>query len=261
VSAFSIKESPDDGGASCQSNTNPSLIFITVSINQKQMRAMLDSGATRTFISRTALNQTKYNRYTTTHDHYLMADGQTKFEVIGTTNLSIRVNNLETTIQAYVVKSLCAECILGMDYINKYKVNIETSQRTIQVRNGNDSTRVQMENDVETKRFPLRLINSIRFAPYQETTIKIDAPISTGQVLFQPSYHILHHKMLVSPHCLVSIDHYTTDITVYNPTASTCHLQAGIIMGTATSLSSAIQISTIFDETTKKKLMTIKLIL
>ena len=53
-----------------------------------------------------------------------MADGHTTFEVIGTVRIFIELNHTKTNIIVGVVDSLCTDCILGMDYINKYKVNL-----------------------------------------------------------------------------------------------------------------------------------------
>ncbi|CAF4970280.1 unnamed protein product, partial [Rotaria socialis] len=46
-----------------------------------------------------------------------MADGLTSFIVTGTVTLNIFIGDILTSILAYVTKNLCADLILGMDYL------------------------------------------------------------------------------------------------------------------------------------------------
>ena len=43
------------------------------------------------------------------------------------------MNAVYTSIRALIVKNLCVNCILGMDYIIKYKLSINTVNRTISI--------------------------------------------------------------------------------------------------------------------------------
>jgi hypothetical protein len=60
-----------------------------------------------------------------------MADGSSTFEIIGTVKIFIQINGLNTSIVVGVVKSLCVDCLLGMDYINKYQVNLNNKRKQI----------------------------------------------------------------------------------------------------------------------------------
>ncbi|CAF3046420.1 unnamed protein product, partial [Rotaria sp. Silwood2] len=97
------------------------------------MRIMFDSGSTHSFINRIALKRTQHLPIHFNQQHYVMADGHTTFEVIGTVRIFIELNYIKTNIIVGVVNSLCTDCILGMDYINKYKVNLNNKQKQVQV--------------------------------------------------------------------------------------------------------------------------------
>ncbi|CAF4952612.1 unnamed protein product, partial [Rotaria magnacalcarata] len=48
-----------------------------------------------------------------------MADGSSTFNILGTTEIFIEFEKSCTSIIAGVVDTLCVDCLLGMDYINK----------------------------------------------------------------------------------------------------------------------------------------------
>ncbi|CAF5074189.1 unnamed protein product, partial [Rotaria magnacalcarata] len=88
------------------------------------MKIIFDSGSTKSFINQIALKRTQHLPIHFNKQHYIMADGCTTFEVIGTIRIFIELNYIKTNIIVGVVNSLCINCILGMDYITKYKVII-----------------------------------------------------------------------------------------------------------------------------------------
>ena len=124
------------------------------------MKVMFDSGATRSFIKKTALKRTKHLPIKFNQQHYLMADGYTKFEVVGLVKIFIELNQMRTSIVVGVVNKLSADCILGMDYINKYKVNLNNKEKQVQIYASNDKTIIPMADstyispvfDVKTKK-------------------------------------------------------------------------------------------------------------
>ena len=125
---FSREGPLNDGNVSSIFSNNPSPIFIFSNVNQVSMKIMFDSGATTSFISKAALKRTKHLPINTNPQRYLMADGYTSFEAIGFVKIFIEFGGIKTSILVGVVSSLCTDCILGMDYINKYKVNLNSKR-------------------------------------------------------------------------------------------------------------------------------------
>ncbi len=90
---FSIKESPNDGGDSCTLTEKPSPIFIFAKVNHFPMNVMFDSGATTSLINKTTLTSTHHLPIKLKKINYMMADGHTTMEIIGTVNIFIELNN------------------------------------------------------------------------------------------------------------------------------------------------------------------------
>ena len=67
--------------------------------------------------------------------HVFVADGFTSIMIYGEVKLNIILGDMPTSINAFIVKDLCASCILGMDFINRYKLIINMRERTVSVYN------------------------------------------------------------------------------------------------------------------------------
>ena len=105
---------------------------------------MFYSGSTKSFIQKAALIHT-HQLTIRLHKHkYTLADGHTTMEVTGTVKIFIHLHHLKTTVIADVVDSLCTDCILGMDYINKYKVDLDNKQKIVQIFSVNDTVIMPM---------------------------------------------------------------------------------------------------------------------
>jgi hypothetical protein len=217
------------------------------------MQVMFDSGSTRSFIKKTALDRTLHIPIQLNRQVYLLANGYTTFEVMGTVKIFIEFNKMKTSIVVGVVNSLCTDCLLGMDYINKYKVNLNNKHKQIHVYKDNKTTLIPMEVEVDDNTILCRLISPTYLYPYQEKRIKIRTKISLGQMLFTPSDYFIHQRGLVIPHSLISFTNYTAWISVYNPTNKVQYLQQNVVVGSITPFSSQMHVSTIFDLQTKER--------
>ena len=109
-------EASVDGVASKNLYENPStlftsLLYLNVLVNNKHMKAMIDTGANQTFIAFQALS-TSHNRQfiDKKQKSASLADGQTSISILGTLDLHIVIGDMPTSIRAYVVKDLCTEC-------------------------------------------------------------------------------------------------------------------------------------------------------
>ncbi|CAF4180887.1 unnamed protein product [Rotaria sordida] len=113
---------------------------------------MMDTGANRFFISIKALDPS-------------YADGYTSLSVFGTMNLFIMMGDMSTSIKALFVKELCANCILGMDFIHKYKLFINTEEQIVSI--SDNYKRITLKFDINKGdiRYPARLINNVRIPP------------------------------------------------------------------------------------------------
>lgn len=98
------------------------------------MRLLIDTGATTTFISEHSLR--RISHYTLLHktsSSFILADGTAPFYTSGVVQLTITFANHSTTITAHIASNLCADLILGMDYINKYNLSIDVKQQVVSI--------------------------------------------------------------------------------------------------------------------------------
>ncbi|CAF4726443.1 unnamed protein product, partial [Rotaria sp. Silwood2] len=160
---------------------------------------MFDSGSTTSFINKAVLTRTRHLPINYNKHYYLMVDGHTTFEVI-----------------VGIVDSLCTDCILGMDYINKYKVNLNNKQKQVQVHTPFQTIRIPMENQSTKFRIISRLLKSEYLYPYQEKRLQIISQVSSGKLSFSPAYHVTKSRGLIISDSLIFMKNHTAWISVYN---------------------------------------------
>ena len=120
-----------------------------------------------------------------------MADGHTTIEVIGTVKIFIELNNIKTDIEIGIVDSLCADCMLGMDYMNKYKVTLNNYLKQAQINTSAGPTTLPMvQYSIKTTKALCRSLQFVHLIPYQERRIKLISQVSSGQFLFTHTYRI-----------------------------------------------------------------------
>jgi hypothetical protein len=214
---------------------------------------MFDSGSSRSFVKKAFLDQISHLPIQSQKQQYLMADGSTTFQVIGLVRVFIEISQVQTSIVVGVVNSLCVDCILGMDYINKYQVNLNNKRKQVQIHTYHRTIITSMEDPVDDINIICRLNHQISIYPYQEKRIKITLQVSSGQMLFSPVDSIFQEKGLISPNSLITVKHHIAWISIYNSTGRIHYLHRNVIVGMATPLTSTTSISTIFDSQTKEK--------
>ncbi|CAF3867861.1 unnamed protein product [Rotaria sordida] len=116
-----------------------------------------------------------------------MADDCITFEVISVVKIFIELNQIKTKIVVNVVNSLYTDCILEMDFINKYQVNLNNKQEQVQVYTSTDYIMLPMGAQVDNIRIVCRLANFLYLNPYQERQIKNLSQVSSGKILYSNS--------------------------------------------------------------------------
>ncbi len=212
---------------------------------------MFDSGSARSFIKKSTLTRTSHLPINYKNSRpYFLADGNTTFQVIGTVKIFIEVNQLQTSMVVSVVESLCVDCILGMDYIDKYQVNLLYKHKQVQIHAYSKQVNVSMENQIDDVSILCRVLNPVYINPYQERRVKIVLEVSSGQILFIPTANLIQQQGLISSQSLITVNNHVAWISVYNSTEMIQRLRRDFIIGIATPFQSLDFISTIFDSQT-----------
>ena len=228
-------ETSTDGDVSLPSS-NPSLSFIVAVLNNHPVRILIDTGASCSFIRASTLKLCRVPMTGTNRKTFWLADGTTSFTTIGTAQLDVRINKISTKISALVVRHLSCECILGVDWQIKHRVDVCHSAHVIRIHdeNGRCLTSRRMNQNMSSAQFPVKLIAPICLQPYQECLVQASVPISSSPaVLFLPRPQLQQNKTVRTPDAVLSVDHYVTSLTIYNDSDSTCHLATGTLLGKA----------------------------
>ena len=194
-----------------------SLLYLNVLVNNKHMKAMIDTGANRTFISFQALS-TSHNRQFIDKKQKIasLANGQTSISILGTLDLHIVIGDMPTSIRAYVVKDLCAECILGMNFISKYKALINADARVVSI--CDNGKRVTLEFDVNQHetRCPARTLRYTHIPQRRTVSIPVNMGISSAKVLFRPFYQLARRSPMILLNNIANVNQQKSHISIYN---------------------------------------------
>ena len=162
---FSVTESSQDGVDSRPAILSPpksSLIFIYALVNKHKLKILIDTGATKTFINNRALHFiVPRDAILKQSQSFLLADGVASFHILGLFRLSIEFNSFGTTITVHVGQELCADMIIGMDFINKYNMNIDVKNQIVTLDSNNQRIVVLIVRPINFIKLPVISSDSV----------------------------------------------------------------------------------------------------
>ena len=239
-----------DGDAPTYSLRNPSPIFIVAKVNPVPTKIMFDSGSSKSFIKKSVLDQLHHLPIQFGKQSYLMADGHSTFNIRGTVKIFIDLDNVQTGITVGIVDNLCVDCLLGMNYINKYYVNLDNKEKPVYIHAPDVIVSLPMETTTEAFTLPCRATRFTYIHPQEEKQIQLACEIPSGHMLFSPTGN-LKNKGLVTTHAIIPVVNYTAIVFVYNSTMKRQQLDYQEIIGEMTPYCPTAFVSTIFDSQTK----------
>ena len=199
------------------------------------MKLMIDTGANKSFISMKVLKFTQEKQFVNRkYRRAYLADDSTSIAVYGEMKLNISLGEMQTSISAAVVGELCADCILGLDFINKYKLIINAGEQTVSIKDNDKQVTLKINGNDNDVRFPARLINHIRIPPKNTVSVPVSVRFSSANVSFCPSFRLQQRTSLCMLNSMLAINDHTSFISIHNPTTRPHTLSRGIILGTTT---------------------------
>jgi hypothetical protein len=236
VSPKRLKEGRD--GRPSLTAINPSLIIIPTMINNTLVHAMVDTGATHSLITRSTLSRFSHppiqKTSTTTA---VLGDATTTIFVHGFVRLCIYINHIPTYVSVFVVDSLGADFILGMDWCRNNDVMLRVRQQQLRVQHPRYG--ITTVPFLDTVSIPIRLAHSIRLAPHHEHIVSLITPLSAAShVSYTPDQVLCHKKNLVIPEAVLKINRFHTYMLIYNSATTPCTLYKNTVLGTITCFSS-----------------------
>ena len=108
---------------------------------------MIDTGANRTFITLQCLSPLQIRQIVRMEQTSAsLADGSTSLHILGTLELPIVIGDMLISITTCVVRNLCAECILGMDFMHQYELVFDIGKRVVSLRDGERRVTLQFSD-------------------------------------------------------------------------------------------------------------------
>ena len=229
-------------GLSPQHPLKASLILISTLVNDVKMRLLIDTGATTTFVSEQSLRHLKY--YSLLHQtpsSFVLADGIAPFRTSGVVKLSIVFAGHSTNIFAHIVSKLCADIILGMDYINRYNLRIDVKHQVVSIEDNQEVFSMPMDPDQSSRIISATLDQSIYIPSNETRSIQVTLPTQTSLPLFIPDLRFEKENALLVTHQFLRFDHHSTTLTLSNISPYPQLIPEGICIGQLSYSSSSIQ--------------------
>ena len=226
-----------DGRPSIHS-INPSLIIIPTLVNGTSVNAMIDTGATHSLITRSTLAHISHPPVQKTPSIIaVLGDGSSTIAVHGSVQLCIHINSVPTYASVFVVDSLGADFILGVDWCRNNDVMLRVREQQLLVRHPRYG--VTTIPFLDTASVPVRLAHSIELAPHHEHVISLITPLSFAlQVSYTPDDALCRKTNLVLSEAILKINHFRSYMLIGNSANTPCKLRANTIIGHITFFSS-----------------------
>jgi predicted aspartyl protease len=219
----------NDGAAPVNSHI-PSLIFVPTWINNTKISTMIDTGATSSLITISAINKLncKHQIYQQPGE-IVLGDSKTTINQYGWIYLTFRIDRLYYGIQAIVVDNLTTDLVLGMDFLKKFKVEINIVKQYLVLYHHQQKIYVKFEQP-----------NAVRLA--KEYTILprckciVDCTISGSSEDNEMLLKVIDEKIQQAKRIrlcdgIVKIKNNSVELTIYNPTTTMVTLPKSMFLG------------------------------
>lgn len=226
-------ENFENESATCKSAdiniaTNMTKNTVDVSINKKRTNALVDTGASITVISALFLNKTSYaNAVLTKPDFHFVNGVGGRLKVLGKLDLPISFQGAIFNFSVHVVDRLPHSLIIGLDFMEKYKVNLDLANKTMSFLN--QAANVFM---LKSNSGIARIAKSTTLPPHSETilSVKVSKRNSDEEVLLEPLDDELHSMHVLGSKCLVKVQNGRSFLRVLNPTNQSIRFSRGKVV-------------------------------
>jgi hypothetical protein len=189
------------------------------------MRVLIDTGSTHSFIRSSILGLTKHGPIEKHRIDLVLADGFTPFPILDEVSLMFRIKSISTASKAFVVKDLCCDCPVGLDWLRENAFTLDVRQQRLIVRNRDLHATIHLKTDIESIPFPVRVSTKTIIPPIRQVVVKAHIQISfSRRAIFTPRPHLEYNNSIDLPSAVLNIHHYTTHLTISNCTNRPCVL-------------------------------------
>ncbi|CAF2061710.1 unnamed protein product [Rotaria magnacalcarata] len=162
---------------------------------------------------------------------FVLADGAAPFEVLGTVELAIKFSNSITHINGHIARNLCTDMIIGMDYINKYNLNINVKKQIVSIDYKNHIYVMLIDKHFKSIKIPVSSSKPLFIPPNSFRTTQVSIPVSSICSSFFPQFHLPHNKFISVIDKHLKFQNYCCNVVFSNISSYPQSLRQGICVG------------------------------
>ncbi|CAF4566315.1 unnamed protein product, partial [Didymodactylos carnosus] len=143
-----------------------------------------------------------------------MTATNTAIHTTGTVDLIVDIGSFRTYVTAEVSTNLVTNVLLGNDWIQKNKINIDGADRRVYVKGTSISLKFE---DPEYIQYPVLLIDQAIIRPGEEKLIDVGVQVEkSDNMIFEPSHKFQGIEHLYAASTLLAVKHFSTKVLVMN---------------------------------------------
>ena len=197
-----------DGSVSKTSSSQPSksfLLYAKLIVNNIPLQTLMDTGAA-TYISFNILQRMANFRYIDkTAASFVLADGVIPLQSNGSVELSMQFGNEFIKFRAFVIKQLCVDLIIGMDFLITFNVIIDVKSQYLSLEHFGRRTSICLDDQFRRPLIPLHARHATLVPPHSTVTVLVSTPISALSAYFIPTSNFIEHPYLSSTQQIANI--------------------------------------------------------
>ncbi|CAF2137913.1 unnamed protein product [Rotaria magnacalcarata] len=225
---FNMTEPVTDGPVSTTSPSYPSkpfLLYAKLIVNNVPLQTLIDTGASATCISFNTLQRMSNFRYIdTTVSSFVLADGVIPLQSNGSVELSMQFGNELIKFHAFVIKKLCVDLIIGMDFLIIFNANIDVKSQYLSLETFGRRTSIRLDDQSRRPLLPLHARHATIVPPHSTMAILASTPISSLSAYFMPTSSFIEHPNLSSTQKIVTVQHHHSHLLVTNSSDAPEHI-------------------------------------
>ena len=163
---------------------NPSLIFINTAVNGSHLRAMIDTGATHSFITQRALSKLYHSAVPSCDCIAQLGDGHTVLTILGEVQLLLQFDRVFTPLNVLVVKTMNTDFILGSDWCTENAARIDYDQNQVSIRSPNGRIFIPYDRCIDSLTLDVKSINVLHIPPRESCAIQAKVELSSADTVY-----------------------------------------------------------------------------
>ncbi|CAF4682234.1 unnamed protein product, partial [Rotaria sp. Silwood2] len=166
--------------------------------SSSRLRAMIDTGATHSFITQGALSTLYHSGMPPCDRIAQLGDGQTTLKILGEVQLFLQFNKVFTPLNVLVVKTMNRDFIVGSDWCTKNAARIDYEKNQVSIRSSYGHIFIPYHKSIDCLTLDVKSINVIHVPPRESYTVQAKVELSSADtVYFSPVDPIQSEKSIV----------------------------------------------------------------